>query len=98
MRDPHELLVPSPWVERWAGRIAAGGAVLDLACGHGRHARFLAAAGYRVTATDRDAAALATLAGIAGVSTVQADLEAAPWPFAASAFDGVVVTNYLHRP
>jgi SAM-dependent methyltransferase len=98
MQNAHELLAPSPWVVRWAALIPAGGAVLDLACGHGRHARYLAAAGYRVTATDRDAAALAALAGIPGVRTVQADLEGAPWPFDAGAFDGVVVANYLHRP
>ncbi|MET0680076.1 MAG: SAM-dependent methyltransferase, partial [Burkholderiales bacterium] len=29
---------------------------------------------------------------------VHADLEGAPWPFAAGGFDGVVVANYLHRP
>ncbi len=30
--------------------------------------------------------------------TQAADLEAAPWPFPPGRFDGVVVTNYLHRP
>ena len=27
-----------------------------------------------------------------------ADLEGGPWPFAGQRFDGIVVTNYLHRP
>ena len=27
-----------------------------------------------------------------------ADLEGSAWPFALGSFDGVVVTNYLHRP
>ena len=76
----------------------AGGAALDVACGHGRHTRHLAALGVRATAADRDAAALAALTGLDGVRAVQADLEGAPWPFAAGAFDGVVVTNYLYRP
>src|SRR5262245_8126528 len=98
MPDPHELVTPSPWVVRWAALIRAGGAALDVACGHGRHTRHLAALGIRVTAVDRDAAALAALSGLGGVRTVQADLEGAPWPFEAGAFDGVVVTNYLHRP
>ena len=98
MPGPHELQTPSPWVVRWAGLIRPGGAALDVACGHGRHTRHLAALGVRVTAVDRDAAALAELSGLDGVRTVQADLEGAPWPFAAGAFDGVVVTNYLHRP
>jgi SAM-dependent methyltransferase len=36
--------------------------VLDVCCGQGRHARGLAAAGYRVTGVDRDADALAVAA------------------------------------
>jgi SAM-dependent methyltransferase len=32
------------------------------------------------------------------VSTLEADLEGAPWPLAGSAFDAIVVVNYLHRP
>lgn len=72
--------------------------MLDLACGHGRHARFLAAADWRVTAVDRDAAALAALADHAGIETLVADLEAGAWPLAGRRFDGIVVTNYLHRP
>ena len=94
----HEQLAPSAWVCRFASLIAAGGAVLDLACGQGRHARYLAGLGYRVEAVDRDSASLAALAGIARVTTRCADLEGAPWPYAAGCFDGVVVTNYLHRP
>jgi SAM-dependent methyltransferase len=98
MKDPHEFQAPSPWVVRWAALVRAGGAVLDVACGRGRHARHLAAAGYRVTAVDRDADALAALAGVPGVRAVAADLEGAAWPFAPASFDGVVVANYLHRP
>jgi SAM-dependent methyltransferase len=79
--------------------IAPGGRVLDLACGQGRHARFLAARGHAVVACDRDAVALATLAGVQGVDTVRADLEdGSPWPFPGTAFDAIVVANYLHRP
>lgn len=98
MQAQHDQLMPSAWVRRFAPLIAPGGAVLDLACGQGRHARHLAALGYRVEAVDRDSAALAALAGVAGVETRCADLEAAPWPYAPGRFDGVVVTNYLHRP
>jgi SAM-dependent methyltransferase len=89
---------PSPWVERFA-RLVRAGEVLDLACGGGRHARLFAALGHRVTALDRDAAALAAAAG-PGIETLQHDLEAdgAGWPFGPARFDGIVVTNYLHRP
>ena len=31
-------------------------------------------------------------------SDLTADLETDPWPFADRGFDGIVVTNYLHRP
>lgn len=90
---------PSDWVVRWAHLVPPGGTVLDLACGSGRHARFFAARGNRVTACDRDTGALAALAGVPGVATLAADLEdGSPWPFAGSRFDAVVVTNYLHRP
>ncbi len=70
--------------------------MLDLACGSGRHVRWLAARGLQVTAVDRDAAALEPLRGIAEVRV--ADLEAGPWPLAGERFDAVVVTNYLWRP
>ena len=94
----HNSLPPSHWVQRFAPLIPRGGTVLDLACGHGRHARLLAAFGYRVEAVDRDAEALVTLAGVAGITARIADLEGGAWPFAAACFDGIVVTNYLFRP
>lgn len=72
--------------------------VLDLAAGHGRHARALAAAGLAVDAVDRDQAALDALRRITGVRVHAADLEAGAWPFAARLFDAIVVTNYLWRP
>jgi len=98
MRAQHVQLAPSAWLCRFARMIAAGGAVLDLACGQGRHARLLAGMGYRVEAVDRDRASLAMLTGVAGITTRCADLEGSPWPYEAGSFDGIVVTNYLHRP
>jgi SAM-dependent methyltransferase len=94
----HEIQTPSPWVARWASLIRPGGEVLDVAAGSGRHTRYLAARGFEVTAVDRDATALAPLASLRGVRVRAADLEAGAWPFAPEAFDGVVVSNYLHRP
>jgi SAM-dependent methyltransferase len=83
---------------RFAPRIRAGGSVLDVACGGGRHARYLAAFGLQVLAVDFDAAALGSLNGVTGVRTETVDLEGAPWPYAGRRFDAVVVTRYLHRP
>jgi SAM-dependent methyltransferase len=78
--------------------IPAGGRVLDLASGSGRHARWLAGRGHPVDAVDRDAQALGALAQVDLVSTYCADVENGPWPFHRGIYAGVVVTNYLHRP
>ncbi|MWL86822.1 MULTISPECIES: bifunctional 2-polyprenyl-6-hydroxyphenol methylase/3-demethylubiquinol 3-O-methyltransferase UbiG [unclassified Cupriavidus] len=89
--------VPSPWLVRWTHLIQPGGRVLDLACGNGRHASWLAEQGFRVLAVDRDAEAIARLP--ASVQGRVADLELGSWPLAdAGTFDAIVVTNYLHRP
>src|SRR5262249_3422946 len=80
------------------GLVAPGARVLDLAAGHGRNARFLAARGARVVAVDRDAVALAALAATPGVETRVIDLEAGVWPFEGQRFDAIVVVHYLHRP
>ena len=88
----------SAWVGRFASLIPPGGRVLDLACGRGRHARLLAARGYGVEAVDCDGEALSGLEGIAGITVRRADLEGGPWPYFGHVFDGIVVTNYLHRP
>jgi SAM-dependent methyltransferase len=98
--DPHRDAAepPSPWVLRFAPNIRPGGRVLDLACGGGRHTRALSALGFQVAAVDRDAQAIAMLAGVARVDARVADLESGPWPYPGVRFDAVVVTNYLHRP
>ena len=89
---------PSDWVRRFAALIEPGGSVLDLACGGGRHARWLADAGFRVVGVDRDPVALGMLDRVAGVDTLLADLETDTWPLEGRRFDAVIVTNYLYRP
>ena len=92
---------PSAWISRFAPLIRPGGRVLDVAAGSGRHTAFLLELGFHVTAVDRRTEGLLDLGGAR--CTVRAlDLEANP-PDAALAplgtgFDGIVVTNYLHRP
>ena len=99
MEGAHELQAPSPWVVRWATLIRSGGEVLDVACGHGRHARHLAERGCRVIAVDRDPAALAGLARVPG----RAHRPGGPGRRALAVrrralSTAVVVANYLHRP
>ncbi len=82
----------------------AGGTVLDVACGAGRHVRWFQGLGHRVTALDRSPAALAALDDIGpSIERIAADIEAGPWPLHGSSaqprrFDALVVTNYLWRP
>jgi SAM-dependent methyltransferase len=70
--------------------------VLDFAAGAGRHARYAADAGLRVTAADRQVDGLRDMAG--RVTVIEADLEADPWPFDSASYDAVIVSNFLHRP
>ena len=94
-----DLRSPSPWIVRFAPLIASGRTVLDLACGAGRHTRFLLRRGHAVTAVDRDVEDLSDLVGTANLHIVQADLEdGSPWPLPGQRFGAVVVTNYLWRP
>ena len=87
---------PSPWVQRFADLVPAGGPVLDVACGSGRHSRWFLASGHPVTAVDRDVRALTPTNGL---TIVETDLEdGRPFPFAPASFAGVIVTNYLWRP
>ena len=94
--DPHGLTAPSEWVVRWAPLIRPGGRVLDLAAGSGRHARYLARLGFEVDAVDRDPDRFD--GPPEGITVLGADLESGPWPYPGQRFDGIVVTNYLHRP
>jgi SAM-dependent methyltransferase len=88
----HDIAAPSAWVVRWAPLITQG-TVLDVACGSGRHANFFLSKNLKVVALDRQARI------IPGARFVQADLENGnPWPLPGERFEGVVVTNYLHRP
>jgi SAM-dependent methyltransferase len=92
---------PSPWLLRWAHLLQPGASVLDLACGSGRHLRWLAERGFQVSGIDRDAAALAAsqdLADAGLAELIAADVENGPWPCPGRQFDALLVTNYLWRP
>lgn len=89
-------LAVSDWVARWSALLPPGARVLDLACGSGRHLRWLAERGFAVTGVDRDEQALQALRELAEI--VVADLEGGPWPLEGRWFDAVVVTHYLWRP
>lgn len=100
--DPfHGNEPPSRWVQRWSHLVVPGGVVLDVACGHGRHARWFYERNHPVALVDRSQAAIDFIAKVIPpqrMETMVADIENGPWPFVGRRFAAVVVTNYLWRP
>ena len=95
----HGTEPPSKWVERWSHLVKPHGTVLDVACGHGRHAYYFHQQNCFVTLLDRAQAAIESIAINAhACEKVVADIENGAWPLAGRQFDAVVVTNYLWRP
>ncbi len=76
------------------------GRALDLACGAGRNALWLAQRGWDVTAIDGAEEAIRLVREHdAGIDTRVLDLENdAPLPFQDESFDLVVILYFLHRP
>jgi SAM-dependent methyltransferase len=99
MKPPHDSGGPFPWVVRFAPLVPPGAAVLDLACGAGRHTRLFLERGHPVTAVDVDISGLDDLRQHSLLEIVQADLEdGSPWPLPNRRFGAVIVTSYLWRP
>jgi SAM-dependent methyltransferase len=97
--NSHQSEKPLDWVARFASLVKSGGTVLDLACGKGRHAHYLAGLEYQVTAVDRDISNIGKAETARNIELIEADLEdGSPWPLGSRRFDAIVVTNYLYRP
>ena len=97
----HAQFEAAEWLQRWAHLLPAGAPVLDIACGRGRHLRWLAGRGHPVTGIDRDAAALAASQGLADAGLAElilADIENSPWPCPGRQWPVLLVTHYLWRP
>jgi SAM-dependent methyltransferase len=92
---------PSPLVERFTGTLALGDA-LDLASGPGRHALYLAARGWRVTAVDGSTSAIDALRARAKqrklhIDACVADLERGQFQISPNAYDLICDCYYLER-
>lgn len=93
---------PSPFLERVRPLLPAGRA-LDLACGSGRDAVFLALHGWRSEGWDHDPDALARAGALAAgegvrIGTRVVELEGDAPPADGGPWDVVVVVRFLHRP
>jgi rhodanese-related sulfurtransferase len=94
---------PSPWLLSHTALVPPGARVLDVACGRGRHALLLAAAGSMVRAVDGDPDRVARLSALARrlrlpLDAEVMDLESGPVDLGDGERDLVLVFNYLHRP
>ena len=94
---------PSPWLVENVDLIPPSSMVLDVACGRGRHALFLALHGWPVHAIDRDSNVLRELqlssaAMRLPITTEQIDLESGSPSLGKKQYGAVVVFHYLHRP
>jgi SAM-dependent methyltransferase len=90
---------PEPLLVEAAELVRAGRA-LDIACGAGRNALYLAKLGWRVTAVDRSAAALRLLRQSAAgleLETQQADLEQGEFEIEPDSYDLICDFLYLQR-
>ena len=88
---------------------ARGALALDVACGYGRNAIALAAFGWNVVCTDRDAARLRhldaskqrllrgveTSTGAGTITTICAEMQASRWPFIPSVFHIIVSIHFV---
>jgi len=93
---------PSLWLTAQLHLLPPSGDALDLACGSGRNAIWLAEQGFQTVAVDRNEAALDALnqeAARRGLSirTQTVDLEGGPPFLEPDTFDLIVVVHYLHR-
>lgn len=92
---------PDPWLQRIVPFLPPG-AALDIACGMGRHAIYLAQHGFKVTALDYSPVALELLRTEAQrrqlrIDILQTDLEHEP-QLPTRSFDLAINLFYLYRP
>ncbi len=91
------------WESDSQGASPAGLPALDVACGAGRHAVYLAKAGFAVTAADFSSQALVRVSELAvaedvPIRCIEKDLEAEQIDLGNEAYHLVTVFFYLHRP
>ncbi|HVF80147.1 MAG TPA: methyltransferase domain-containing protein [Solirubrobacteraceae bacterium] len=91
---------PAPWLVAHRELLRGGGRALDVACGDGRNALYLAQRGYAVDAIDASDVAVEALRAAAherglAITPLVVDLEHEPLP--SGPYDVIVAMNFLQR-
>ncbi len=99
-KSGEEMSLPSEFIQRWIDRCPRGRA-LDVACGRGRNALFLAASGYEVDAVDISEEALRNAKRTAQESGLELnwilhDLDEEFCPD--SPYDLIIMVHYINLP
>jgi SAM-dependent methyltransferase len=101
--DPLRESAPTRWLLDHEHLVPRRGQALDVACGGGRHAFWLAERGLETLAIDRDAASVALVNEEAArrrlpLRAAIVDLEEDMVQMGVDEYDVIVAVSYLHRP
>ena len=83
-----------PIVQKYA-KLAKIGKALDIACGQGRNAKFLAELGFEVDGVDLSDYALSQIEAHSKIHTIEADLDG--YVLEKNRYDLIININYLNR-
>ncbi len=76
-------------------KLATGTKALDVACGMGRHSKYLASQGFEVDALDISSLAIASLQGIPNINPKEVDFDT--YTFPKNHYDLIICTFFLKR-
>jgi len=90
-QTPH---LPTEIVKEYAS-FSSGKVALDIACGLGRHSKYLAKQGFKVDALDISSVAISKLQNIENITAIEVDFDT--YTLQKKKYDLIVCTYYLER-
>jgi len=88
---PHE---PVKFITDYV-HLAKGENALDIACGNGRHSKYLASLGFKVDALDISSVAISSLQGLKNIDAREVDFDT--YVLQKSKYDFIICTYFLDR-
>jgi cyclopropane fatty-acyl-phospholipid synthase-like methyltransferase len=85
---------PIALIKKYA-HLAIGKQALDIACGNGRHSRYLVSLGFEVDALDISSVAIKQLQGIENIHAKEVDFDS--YTLGKEKYDLIVITYFLER-